>query len=133
MTRRVAFAATALIVWVAGAALGSAGLPRAMASPEFAIGLAHPAQAFPALTGKRPIFVLALGSDARPGEVIGRQRSDSIHIIGLNPAKQRASILGFPRDSFVNIPGHGSNKINSAMAAGGPPLAIKTIEALTGI
>jgi LCP family protein required for cell wall assembly len=51
----------------------------------------------------------------------------------VNPAKHAASILGFPRDSFVPIPGHGTQKINSALTFGGPKLAAKTIENLTGI
>ncbi len=131
--RRVGLAVVALSVWVAGAALGNGPAPRALALPRFAIGRAHPAEAFPVLTQKRPIFILALGSDARPGQRIDRERSDSIHIIGLNPGKRRASILGFPRDSFVDIPGHGTNKINAAMSAGGPRLTIQTIEHLTGI
>ncbi len=133
MRRRIALAVTALVVWVTGSALGTASAPVAQALPRFALGLAHPAQAFPVLDGKKPIFILALGSDARPGELIARERSDSIHIIGLNPAKKKASILGLPRDSWVSIPGHGSDKINAAMSAGGPELTIKTIEALTGI
>jgi polyisoprenyl-teichoic acid--peptidoglycan teichoic acid transferase len=132
-TRRIVLAVAALAVWVAGAALGTGSAPRAQALPRFAIGAAHPAESFPALTGKRPIFILALGSDARPGQRIDRERSDSIHIIGLNPGKRRASILGFPRDSYVSIPGHGTNKINAAMSAGGPKLTIQTIEHLTGI
>jgi LCP family protein required for cell wall assembly len=97
------------------------------------IGRAHEARNLPPLSGSRPIFILALGSDARPGQPIDRERSDAIHIIGINPAKHRASVLGFPRDSWVNIPGHGSNKINSAMAYGGPELAVRTLEELTGI
>jgi LCP family protein required for cell wall assembly len=129
----MAIAVTALAVWVAGAALGTGSAPRAQALPRFAIGVAHPAEAFPILTGKHPIFILALGSDARPGQPIAKERSDSIHIIGLNLAKRRASILGFPRDSYVPIPGHGTNKINSAMSSGGPRLTIQTIEHLTGI
>jgi len=131
--RRIAVGLTALAVWVAGSALGSPGTPHAQALPSFAIGRAHPAEAFPALTGKKPIFVLALGSDARPGQPIDHERSDSIHIVGLNPAKGQASILGFPRDSWVDIPGHGSEKITSAMSSGGPKLTIQTVENLTGI
>jgi LCP family protein required for cell wall assembly len=123
----------ALAVWVTGSALGTASTPVAHASPSFAIGLAHPAEAFPTLTGAKPIFVLALGSDARPGEPIAGERSDSIHIVGLNPAKHQASILGFPRDSYVDIPGHGTDKITAAMSFGGPKLTIQTIEQLTGI
>jgi LCP family protein required for cell wall assembly len=94
---------------------------------------AHGASFLPALEGRRPIFILALGSDARPGQIIERQRSDSIHIIGINPALHRATILGFPRDSWIPIPGFGTSKINTAMVDGGPDLTIRTIEALTGI
>jgi len=131
--RRIVLAVTALAVWVTGSALGTASTPAAQALPRFALGKAHPAQAFPVLDGKKPIFILTLGSDARPGEPINRERSDSIHIIGINPAKKKASVLGFPRDSWVNIPGHGTDKINSAMSSGGPELTIKTMESLTGI
>jgi LCP family protein required for cell wall assembly len=76
---------------------------------------------------------LFLGSDARPGEPVAHERTDSIHIIAINPAKHRATIVGFPRDSWVPIPGHGSNKINSAMYYGGPELAVQTVEQVSGI
>jgi LCP family protein required for cell wall assembly len=87
----------------------------------------------PPLEGRRPLFILSLGSDARPGQSIQGQRSDSIHIIGINLASERATILGFPRDSYVPIPGHGTGKINSAMVYGGPALTVRTLENLTGI
>src|SRR5438477_837110 len=112
-----------LVAWVAGAALGTTpGSHRAEArAAVFTVGVAHPHEAtnLPGLTGSKPFFILSLGSDARPGEPITGERSDSIHIIGINPAKHRASILGFPRDSWVSIPGHGTNKINSALSYGG--------------
>jgi LCP family protein required for cell wall assembly len=135
MRRRVVFALAALTLWVAGTVLGSIGpgAPTpASALPAFVIGKAH-AGFTPAITGNKPVFILALGSDARPGTPIDRGLSDSIHIIALNPDKQRVSILGFPRDSYVPIPGHGSNKINGAMPLGGPELTIQTVESLTGI
>jgi LCP family protein required for cell wall assembly len=95
---------------------------------------AHPGASFvPALEGKRPLFILALGSDARSWRVIDRSRSDSIHLIGVNLQSHKASILGFPRDSWVNIPGHGTDKINTAMWLGGPSLTVQTIESITGI
>lgn len=87
----------------------------------------------PALEGRRPLFILALGSDARPGQAIAGQRSDSIHLIGVNLATHRATILGFPRDSWVNIPGHGMDKITTAMTYGGPELTVQTVEEITGI
>ncbi len=74
-----------------------------------------------------------LGSDARPGEEITAQRADSIHIVAINPAKGKATIVGFPRDSYVPIPGFGTNKINAAMTEGGPDLVVQTVEALTGL
>ena len=134
MRRRVAFAFAVLAVWAAGSAMGSVGaVPIAAAeTPSIVVGKAH-AGYTPALDGSRPIFILALGSDARPGTPVNRGLSDSIHIIGINLAKHRVSILGFPRDSWVNIPGYGSDKINSAMPRGGPQLTIQTVEQLTGI
>jgi LCP family protein required for cell wall assembly len=41
--------------------------------------------------------------------------------------------LSIPRDTVAAIPGHGTSKINAAYAYGGPALAIKTVEQLTGI
>ena len=41
--------------------------------------------------------------------------------------------LSIPRDTVVDIPGHGRNKINAAYALGGPSLAIKTVESYLGI
>jgi LCP family protein required for cell wall assembly len=41
--------------------------------------------------------------------------------------------LSIPRDTLAQIPGHGQNKINAAFAIGGPALAIRTVEAFTGL
>ena len=133
MRRRVCFAVAALIVWVAGSVAGSIGpsAPTA-AEAQLVVGRAH-AGFTPEIGGDDPIFILALGSDSREGTPIERGLSDSIHIIALNPGKHRVSILGFPRDSYVPIPGHSPNKINQAMALGGPSLAIQTVENLTGV
>src|SRR5207248_6319162 len=126
--------------WIAGSVIATSphahrSAARADTAPTVVLGLAHPHQVanLPSLTGHKPIFILSLGSDARPGQSITGERSDSIHIIGINPAEHRASILGFPRDSWVDIPGHGTNKINAAMVYGGPRLTIATLEHLTGI
>jgi LCP family protein required for cell wall assembly len=42
-------------------------------------------------------------------------------------------LISIPRDSYVPIPGHGSNKINAALGFGGPTLLIQTIENVTGL
>jgi LCP family protein required for cell wall assembly len=133
--RRVVLALAALTLWVAGTVAGSIGpgaATAASAMPAFVVGRAH-ADFAPEIGGNEPIFILALGSDSRPGTPVDRGLSDSIHIIALNPEKHRVSILGIPRDSYVPIPGHGSNKINGAMPLGGPELTIQTVEQLTGI
>jgi LCP family protein required for cell wall assembly len=56
-------------------------------------------------------------------------------VIFLDPATHKAAIVGVPRDSYVPIPGHGTNKINAAMAAsdGGPPLLVQTLETNFGV
>jgi polyisoprenyl-teichoic acid--peptidoglycan teichoic acid transferase len=136
-TRRAWIAFLALVAWTAGTALGSVatsgGVARAQsASPSVVLGKAH-ADYVPTLDGSKPIFILLLGSDARPGQPVEGERTDSIHILAINPAKHRASILGFPRDSYVPIPDHGTNKINTAMFYGGTELAVRTVEELTGI
>jgi LCP family protein required for cell wall assembly len=86
-----------------------------------------------------PNTILVLGSDARvkgkaePGaETIGQSsRSDSIMLLRIGGgANSQLSIL---RDTVVDIPGHGRNKINAAYAFGGPSLAIQTVENYLGI
>jgi LCP family protein required for cell wall assembly len=130
---RAALVATLLVTWVLGTVLGTA--PRnapAGAAPYFQLQQAH-AGYLPTLDGSTPIFILVLGSDARPGEEITGQRADSIHLVSINPEKAKATIIGFPRDSWVTIPGYGTNKINAAMTAGGPSLVVDTVESLMGI
>lgn len=77
------------------------------------------------------IFVLIIGTDARSGNP--NARADAIHIAGINTKTLKGGILNFPRDSWVNIPGYGSSKINEAVTAGGPELLAQTLENLTGI
>ena len=79
------------------------------------------------------VWVLAIGSDARPGGDIRKSNGDSIHLIGVDPQTGVGTILGFPRDSWVAIPGHGTGKINSSLAMGGPKLMAETVRQLTGL
>jgi LCP family protein required for cell wall assembly len=79
------------------------------------------------------LFILVIGSDARPGQPVTRTRADSLHVVGLNRREAKVSILGIPRDSWVPIPGAGSDKINAALARGGPGLLVQTVERLSGI
>ena len=87
----------------------------------------------PMLPDRGPTFVLVIGSDARPGQSVTRLRADSIHIVGVNPRRNRASIVGIPRDAWVAIPGAGSDKINAALVRGGPELLVDAVERLSGV
>jgi len=78
-------------------------------------------------------FMLVIGSDARPGEDIRRTNGDSIHLIAVNPRTFEGTIVGFPRDAWVEIPGRGTGKMNSALAMGGPSLMVDTVRRLTGL
>lgn len=78
-------------------------------------------------------WILALGSDARPGEPVLGSRADSIHLVGINADTGAATIIGIPRDSYVDIPGYGRDKINAAMAYGGPQLEARAVADMVGI
>ncbi|MGH2733175.1 MAG: LCP family protein [Actinomycetota bacterium] len=77
-------------------------------------------------------FGLVLGTDARTGNP-ANARADSIHILALDPQARRGTVIGIPRDSWVDIPGHGYRKINDSVALGGPELAVRTLRNLTGL
>ena len=86
-----------------------------------------------------PNTILVLGSDARtknskePGaNKIGQpSRSDTIMLMRVGGGK--SARLSIPRDTIVDIPGHGRDKINAAYAYGGPGLATKTVSQYLGI
>lgn len=80
---------------------------------------------------KGKIFVLIIGTDARHGNP--NLRADAVHLAGINTKTMKGGILNFPRDSWVNIPGRGSARINEAVVSGGPELLAKTVENMTGI
>jgi LCP family protein required for cell wall assembly len=79
------------------------------------------------------IWILALGSDARMGQSVVRSRADAIQMVGINTKTGAATSIGVARDSWVGIPGHGSEKINAAMYFGGPELMAKSVSNLVGI
>lgn len=131
-TKRIVAGALALTAWVAGTLAGGLGAAPAQARPTFVIGKAN-GSFLPITDPERPIFILLIGSDARPGTELEDGLADSLHILGINVAKNRATLYGFPRDSYVPISTGGTNKINTAMAAGGPQAQVDTVENLTGI
>ena len=87
--------------------------------------------------------VLLVGSDGREklteqqrgelgtGDTEG-QRTDSMMLL-YKPPSGKSAMISLPRDSWVDVPGHGKAKLNAAYAWGGAPLLIQTIETNTGI
>jgi LCP family protein required for cell wall assembly len=57
-----------------------------------------------------------------------KDQTDTMMLLSINPTTDQASVLSVPRDSMVNIPGYGLNKINDANFLGGPQLAVKMVE-----
>jgi polyisoprenyl-teichoic acid--peptidoglycan teichoic acid transferase len=81
-----------------------------------------------------PTTILLLGTDhAQIGGREGDRHSDSIMLIRADPDKHRLTYLSIPRDLFVEIPGHGPQKINAAFQIGGPALAMRAIRTYTGL
>lgn len=89
---------------------------------------------------------LIAGSDSRQGLTkrqerrlstgnldTGAGRSDTIMILHIPAGGGKPLLVSIPRDSYVNIPGVGMNKINAAFSLGGPRLLAKTIQADTGL
>jgi LCP family protein required for cell wall assembly len=81
-------------------------------------------------TWRKTVFVLLVGSDERAG--LDGQRGDALHVVGLNPGLQRATILDIPRDTWVDIPGHGQGRINTGLQFGGPQFQAQVVQRLVG-
>ena len=154
---RVAIAVSAslsLVLGVVGAAsavrwvqLRDVGIDQGSFSPAVPSGSSAPP------TGRCSEHVcnyLLLGSDSRAGLPIDEQhqfgtnkdiggtiRTDTIMLVHTDPALEKAIVLSFPRDLWVDIPGHGWNKINAAfeggLQGGGPQLMANTVANLTGL
>ena len=87
---------------------------------------------------------LLVGSDSRQGlseedqaELgtggdVGIGRTDTIMLLHI-PRSGTAQLVSIPRDSYVNVPGFGSDKINAAFTYGGPQLLAQTVEEATGV
>jgi polyisoprenyl-teichoic acid--peptidoglycan teichoic acid transferase len=123
---------------VAGLVVSGSRRPAANAqsSPTVTVQRAHAGSATPTL--KRRVVLLTIGSDAGApkfgrGGSMEQGRADALQLVVLDTVKRRGVVLSFPRDSYVPIPGHGTNKINAAMAFGGPQLLVSTFEQLTGL
>lgn len=83
------------------------------------------------LEGLRTILIV--GCDTREDANWGNGRSDTMILAFLNLTDKSVNLLSIPRDSYVQIPGYGKNKINAAFSQGGVSMAKETVEYLLGI
>ncbi|WP_234031269.1 LCP family protein [Mycetocola zhujimingii] len=123
VTAGVVFAATVSTSFTSKSKTIEDVFPEEAARPPAATGAAASAQ-----------NILLLGSDTR-GKVdslddAAGERSDTMMIAHIPANRDHIYIMSIMRDSWVEIPGHGENKINAALALGGVPLVVQTVETL---
>lgn len=75
--------------------------------------------------------ILIIGSDSRT--TVAEGRSDVIVLMHVAADRKTVTLVHFPRDLYVSVPGHGKDKINAAFAYGGPPLLVETLQNLIGV
>lgn len=85
-----------------------------------------------------PFYMLLIGADKSEdrdasGEFGGSYRTDSMILARVDPQEKEVTLISVPRDTRVNIPGHGEQKINAAYAFGGASLAVDTVSELAGV
>jgi LCP family protein required for cell wall assembly len=135
--RRIALTLLLLVVWAIVWTVASyfsfrGGVTDANARLPKAVEANLAAQEGPLAT--KPSLLLLLGTDGdKTAARADARRSDSILLVRTDPARHRMSYLSIPRDLRVDIPGHGTYKINAAFQLGGAALTMKTVQALTGL
>ncbi|MGG4440663.1 LCP family protein [Brevibacillus fortis] len=87
----------------------------------------------PEWDGKERVNILLMGVDRRGMKNNGLPRSDSMMLVSIDPAGKRYDMFSILRDTYVDIPGKGSSRINSAIVDGGPELAMETVSQFTGL
>lgn len=84
------------------------------------------------LNDPKILNVMLFGEDHH-GEYEEHGRSDTMIMLSIDNRHKKVKMTSFLRDLYVNIPGHGQNKLNAAYTFGGPQLSIQTIEMNFGI
>ena len=84
------------------------------------------------LSSDNVLNILLFGQDS-PATEEDHGRSDTTILLSIDNVHKKLKLTSFQRDTYVSIPGHGENKINSAFTFGGERLSIDTIETNFGI
>lgn len=80
---------------------------------------------------EEPYYVLVVGSDTRERGAAGR--SDTLMLCRVDPVKPQVTILSIPRDTEIQLPNYGTQKINAAYAYEGASGAVKAVSSLCGV
>lgn len=96
-------------------------------------GAATKAAEIPQWDGQDRVNILLMGVDRRGMRNNGLPRSDSMMLVSIDPVTKRYDLFSILRDTYVDIPGYGSSRINAAIVEGGPELAMKTVSQFTGL
>jgi LCP family protein required for cell wall assembly len=80
--------------------------------------------------------ILLLGTDSRSAiesiDDADGNRSDTMMVVHIPSDRTGVTVMSIMRDSWVEIPGHGTAKVNAALSFGGVPLAVQTVESIIG-
>lgn len=96
---------------------GSSPLPVAVIEP-------------PEWVGDERINILLLGGDSRGVKSTSKPRSDTMMVVSIDPVDKSSHMFSLLRDTYLEIPQRGSNRLNAAITMGGPLLAMETVNNL---
>ncbi|QJD86251.1 LCP family protein [Cohnella herbarum] len=96
---------------------GSSPLPVAVIEP-------------PEWVGDERINILLLGGDSRGVKATSKPRSDTMMVVSIDPVDKSSHMFSLLRDTYLEIPQRGSNRLNAAITMGGPLLAMETVNTL---
>jgi LCP family protein required for cell wall assembly len=130
-------AMSALVLLAAGSAWGLAGYVNSHLGRVSAGTAGTPSSG--------PLNILIAGTDERTGltrrqqlllhvgRTTGETHTDTLMVVHVPANRRYVNVVSLPRDSWVDIPGHGRGKINAAIGIGGARLMVRTVEQDTGL
>ncbi|WP_082518678.1 LCP family protein [Leifsonia sp. Leaf336] len=139
---RAAIVLASVVLLFAGTAFGVAAFYAGSVASTFDSHVTRLPNALPTAVPRPPVSstgamnILLLGSDSRgdPTAVgttaLSNQRSDTMMLVHIDADRRDVYVMSIMRDLWVPIPGNGTAKINAALAWGGTPLTVQTVEQL---
>ena len=120
---------TIVVIGAVAATTAVAGLLQVQnLANDFGIHTAIKSKAIKVPAAGAPQTILLIGSDHRAGTSFKTANTDTMLLLRLNGSSSTINVMSLPRDLEVDIPGHGTNKLNAAYSEGGWNLLIKTIQ-----